>query len=53
MSNLRCLERKKKGGGGGGVLEMQKGPIKAIARWQVWVVTKVFSVVTELSGTML
>ena len=48
------FRKKEKGGrGGGGVLEMQKGPRKAIARWQVWVVTKVFSVVTELSGTML
>ena len=27
---------------------MQKRPIKATARWQVWVATEVFSVATEV-----
>ena len=29
---------------------MQEMPRKATARWQVWVATEVFSVVTKLSG---
>ena len=31
---------------------MQKRPIKATARWRVWVATEVFSIVTEPSGSM-
>ena len=31
-------------------LEVQKRPRKATARWQVWVMTEVFSAATELFG---
>ena len=33
-------------------LEVQKWPRQAAARWQVWVVTKVFFFTTELSSSM-
>ena len=31
---------------------MQKRPIKATTRWQVWVATEVFSIATEVSGSV-
>ena len=46
LLNLGCLERKKK------ELEVQQRPREATARWPVWVATKVFSVVTELFGSV-